>query len=55
MRAYGEELAGDTYNAKAEFKRAADAYTLAYTKTPSANLAKKLFQSRIKKGETESA
>ena len=53
--AYGDELAGDVYTAKAEDKQAADAYALAYDKTASAQLAQKLFQVRRKNGENKAA
>ena len=53
--AYGYELKGDVLAERDEAKPAIDAYALAYSKTPSASLAQKLFHSRMKTGETDSA
>ncbi|MGD8617702.1 MAG: PEP-CTERM system TPR-repeat protein PrsT [Gammaproteobacteria bacterium] len=53
--AYGDELKGDVYAAREEFRQAADTYALAYGKAGSALLAKKLFQSRLKLGDSGAA
>lgn len=52
---YGYELKGDVHAARSESKQAADAYALAYDNGPGAPLAQKLFHSRMKTGDTESA
>lgn len=53
--AYGDELKGDVDTARQEYPQAADAFRLAYGKAGSASLAKKLYSTRLRLGETESA
>jgi len=50
--AYGDELKADVHRAQKDYQQAADAYALAYDKASSAQLAKKLYQSRLQLGET---
>jgi tetratricopeptide (TPR) repeat protein len=53
--AYGNELSGDVYTAKTEYKQAAEAYAAAYDKAPSAALAHKLFQADRNNGDHKAA
>jgi putative PEP-CTERM system TPR-repeat lipoprotein len=53
--AYGYELEGDVHATRGDAKQATENYALAYEKTASAQLAQKLFQSRLQGGEDESA
>jgi putative PEP-CTERM system TPR-repeat lipoprotein len=52
---FADELRGDLAAAKNAPKEAAEAYTLAYRMTASAQLARKLYQSQIQAGDFESA
>jgi len=53
--AYGYELEGDVHTARGDTKETTASYALAYEKTASAQLAQKLFQSRLQAGEYKSA
>jgi putative PEP-CTERM system TPR-repeat lipoprotein len=50
-----EELTGDVHAARKEYPEAAEAYALAYGKTGSALLAKKLYTTRVQLGKADSA
>jgi putative PEP-CTERM system TPR-repeat lipoprotein len=52
---FGYELEGDILFSRQDFRQAAAAYAIASSKASSAPLARKLFQSRFKAGEPESA
>lgn len=52
---YAHEINGDLHSAQGAYQQAADAYEHGYSKTPSSQLANKLFHSRMKNGKTESA
>ena len=52
---YGDELTGDVQAARKAYPQAAKAYALAYGKAASASLAQKLYQSRLRLGDTEAA
>ena len=52
---FADELRGDVAAARQAPIEASEAYALAYRKTASAQLARKLYQSRLQTGDTESA
>jgi putative PEP-CTERM system TPR-repeat lipoprotein len=52
---FADELRGDMAAARKAPKEAAEAYALAYEKAASAQLARKLYQSHLQTGDTESA
>ena len=53
--AFGDELNGDVHSVRKEFPQAADVYSQAYTKVPSAQLATKLYYALDSSGEKERA